>query len=216
LKNHSLLRTRVKICGITRLEDAECAANLGVDALGFVFYSKSPRSVSVEQARTIIQKIPAFVTTVGLFVNAEFDSVNRILAKIPLNVLQFHGEETPDYCESFNMPYIKAVRMQEDIVIQAEFQRYHSASALLVDTYVKGIQGGTGISFDWQRIPLQLSNRLILAGGLTINNVAQAIALLHPYAVDVSGGVEHSKGLKDKEKITQFMKEVLYASCGKI
>jgi len=216
VKTLPLLRTRVKICGITRLEDADFSAKLGVDALGFVFYSKSPRCISIDKARSIIQKLPAFVTTVGLFVNAESSTVRQILTKIPLDLLQFHGEEIPEYCQSFNKPYIKALRMHDNIDVAAESQRYHSASALLLDTYVKGIQGGTGISFDWQRIPTQLSKPLILAGGLTVKNVAQAITALHPYAIDVSGGVEYSKGLKDKAKITQFMKEVFHANYGKI
>jgi len=215
LKTHLLLRTRVKICGITRPEDAEYAANLGVDALGLVFYSKSPRSISITQARAIIQVLPAFVTTVGLFVNADSTSVCQILDEIPIDLLQFHGEESLDYCQSFNKPYIKAVRMRTGIDLQAEIQRYQTAKAVLLDSYVKGIKGGTGITFDWQQIPVQLSKPIILAGGLTVDNVAQAIDILKPYGIDVSGGVEYSKGLKDKEKITQFMKEVLHANCGR-
>jgi len=215
LKTHLLLRTRVKICGITRPEDAEFAANLGVDALGLVFYQQSPRNVSVEQARIIIQAIPAFVTTVGLFVNADSTSVRQILAEIPIDLLQFHGEESSDYCQSFDKPYIKAIRVRANFDLSAEVQRYHSAKAVLLDSYVKGIKGGTGVTFDWGQIPAQLSKPIILAGGLTADNVAQAINLLKPYGIDVSGGVEYSKGLKDKEKIIQLMKEVLYANCGR-
>jgi phosphoribosylanthranilate isomerase len=205
-------RTRVKICGITRPQDAVLAAQLGADAIGLVFYDKSPRAITVEQAQAIITQCPAFVTVVGLFVDAETPFVHRILAQVPLNVLQFHGNEPPDYCIQFGKPYIKALRVQPDTDIPAFVQRYTQANAILLDSYVKGIKGGTGITFDWQRIPACSPKPLILAGGLTPDNVAHAIMTGHPYAVDVSGGVESSKGIKDAEKMTAFMRGVFMSA----
>ncbi len=199
-------RTRVKICGITRPEDALVAAQFGADAIGLVFFNKSPRSVTIEQAEIIMQALPAFVTTVGLFVNAKASFVDEVLADLPLDLLQFHGDESPEYCQQFAKPYIKALRMSPNINIQTAAQDYTKAKALLLDTYVKGVAGGTGKVFDWQQVPANLSKPIILAGGLNPDNVNQAISTLHPYAVDVSGGVESSKGIKNADKIVAFMK----------
>ncbi|MDM8565806.1 phosphoribosylanthranilate isomerase [Candidatus Halobeggiatoa sp. HSG11] len=207
-----MLHTRVKICGITRPQDAIFAADLGVDAIGLVFYANSPRAVEIAQAQAIIQKLPPFVTTVGLFVNAKPNFVQHVLANVSLDVLQFHGEETPDYCVGFSKPYIKALRMRPDINIKQYTQIYTSAQALLLDSYVKGTKGGTGVTFDWQQVPTDLSTPIIVAGGLTADNVTQVITKLQPYAVDISGGVESAKGIKDAEKITAFMQGVLNAN----
>ncbi len=207
-QNNPISRTRVKICGITRPQDALVAAKLGADAIGLVFYQKSPRAVTVEQAQAIIQALPAFVTVVGLFVNAAPTFIHGILAQLPLDILQFHGEESPDDCQQFAKPYIKALRMRPDVDVQAFAKRYTNAKALLLDTYVQGIKGGTGAVFDWQQVPTHLSKPIIIAGGLTPENVSQAITTLTPYAVDVSGGVESSKGIKDAEKMSAFMRGV--------
>jgi tryptophan synthase beta chain len=208
-KNRATIsRTRVKICGITRPQDAQLAAKLGADAIGLVFYKKSPRAVSVEQAQAIIQKLPAFITVVGLFVNAEPPFVQNILTQVPLDRLQFHGEESPDYCSRFDKPYIKALRMQKGVDVRAFALRYSDAKALLLDSYVRGVKGGTGVAFDWQQVPSHLSKPIIIAGGLTADNVSQVISTLHPYAVDVSGGVESAKGIKDADKMAIFLKGV--------
>jgi tryptophan synthase beta subunit len=205
-------RTRVKICGITRPQDGVFAAKLGVDAVGLVFYEKSPRAVSIAQALAIIEELPAFVTIVGLFVNADPAFVHKILAQVPLDILQFHGEEPPEYCRRFGRAYIKAIRMRPELDIQDEVRRYTTAKAILLDSYVQGIKGGTGITFDWQQVPLQLSKPIIVAGGLTPNNVKQAIVTLRPYAVDVSGGVEAAKGIKDAVKMTALMRGILMSN----
>lgn len=199
---------RSKICGITRVEDALVAAQAGADAIGLVFYSKSPRAVSIQRAREIVAALPPFVTTVGLFVNASRCEVNETLDAVSLDVLQFHGDETPAECEGFHRPWYKALRVGggEDIAVQAA--RYANASAILLDTFVAGVPGGTGERFDWSVIPACLTKPLILAGGLTVENIQQAIAEVRPYAVDVSGGVEVSKGVKDASKVVAFVERV--------
>lgn len=202
------MRTRIKICGITRQEDACCAALLGADALGFVFYPPSPRNVSAEQAAAIIAQLPAFVTSTALFVDAERREIDRVLTLTGIDLLQFHGNEDPVFCESFNRPYIKALRVRDDTDITAEIARYPSARGILLDAYVPGLPGGTGEMFDWQRIPADLKQRIVLAGGLQPGNVAAAIEQVRPLAVDVSGGVEATKGIKDGEKIRRFINEV--------
>lgn len=210
------MRTRVKICGITRREDALAAARLGVDAIGLVFYPPSPRAVTVEQARQIVDALPPFVTVVGLFVNPEPEQVTAVDAQVGLDLLQFHGDETPEFCNGFGRPYIKAVRMREDVDLQRVAEQYASARGLLLDTYRPGVAGGTGEAFDWTRVPEGLAGAIILAGGLNPQNVGQAIAAVQPYAVDVSGGVEAAKGvakgiakgIKDAAKITAFMQGV--------
>ncbi|MCX7080791.1 MAG: phosphoribosylanthranilate isomerase [Pseudomonas sp.] len=199
---------RSKICGITRIEDALAAVDAGADAIGFVFYAKSPRAVSVQQARAIIAALPPFVTTVGLFVNASRCELGEILDAVPLDLLQFHGDETPADCEGYHRPYIKALRVKAGDDIAASCKAYAGASGILLDTYVEGVPGGTGEAFDWSLIPEGLSKPIILAGGLTATNVAGAIAQVHPYAVDVSGGVEQSKGIKDHAKIRAFIQAV--------
>jgi phosphoribosylanthranilate isomerase len=199
---------RSKICGITRIEDALAAVEAGADAIGFVFYAKSPRAVSVQQARAIIAELPPFITTVGLFVNPTRCELNETLEVVPLDLLQFHGDETPEDCEGYHRPFIKALRVQAGDDIAALCRQYSRASGILLDTYVAGVPGGTGETFDWTLIPSQLSKPIILAGGLTPDNVSQAIAQVRPYAVDVSGGVEESKGIKDHDKIRAFMSAV--------
>ncbi|WP_232846539.1 phosphoribosylanthranilate isomerase [Amphritea pacifica] len=206
------MRTRVKICGITRLEDALAAVESGADALGFVFYAPSPRYVEPAVAEAIIKQLPPFVTTVALFVNASVDQVQTIMAQTGIDLLQFHGDESPEYCAQFDRPYFKALRMSPDIDVVAETKRFSLARGILLDAYRPGVPGGTGEAFDWERIPSDIDKPLILAGGLDQSNVAQAICQVKPYAVDVSGGVEAAKGLKDCEKITSFMNEVARAN----
>jgi len=201
-----LTAVRVKICGITRVEDALAAAAAGADAIGLVFYAKSPRAVGIEQAQAIIAALPPFVTVVGLFVDIERDELQRILASVPLDLLQFHGDESAEQCEGLARPYIKALRVKAGDDIAAHVGRYPGAKGVLLDTYVEGVPGGTGEAFDWSLVPEGLSKPVILAGGLHPDNVAAAVAQVRPYAVDVSGGVEASKGIKDAEKIGAFIR----------
>lgn len=206
------MRIRVKICGITCVEDALAAIDAGADALGFVFYEKSPRNVSIAQAQAIIEKLPVFISTVALFVNAEKTFVEAVVEQTKVDLLQFHGDELASYCAGFTRPYIKAVRMQETTDLVSISKAYPSARALLLDTYVKGIPGGTGASFNWHwlsALPESFSHPVILAGGLTPDNINQAIKIVNPYAVDVSGGVEASPGKKSIEAIKQFMDGVV-------
>jgi len=202
------MRTRAKICGITRLDDALAAVAAGADALGFVFYPPSPRHLSVERAAEIAGRVPPFVTRVGLFVNADAETIAEAVERVGIDLIQFHGNECADYCASHGRPFIKAVRMRDDVDLMAERERYRAASALLLDAYRPNVPGGTGDTFDWARIPEQLAGEVILAGGLTPENVADAIRTVHPYAVDVSGGVERDKGIKDPDKIRRFMQGV--------
>jgi phosphoribosylanthranilate isomerase len=202
------VRTRVKICGITRIEDALTAIHHGCDAIGLVFYAPSPRNVSIQQAAKIVANLPAFVTAVGLFVDAEPEEVRAVLAKVRLDLLQFHGEETPEQCRQYGVPYMKAIRVKADTNLLQYAVNYADARALLLDTYAEGVAGGTGQVFDWKLIPEKLSLPVVLAGGLNANNVAEAIRQVHPYAVDVSGGVESDKGIKDADKIAAFMRGV--------
>lgn len=200
--------TRIKICGLTRQQDIEDATALGADALGFVFYPPSPRAVTLEQAHTLIKKVPAFITTVALFVDADKEHVQQVIDQCQIDLLQFHGDEGEAYCQQFSRPYMKAIRVKttQDI-IQAE-QNFPSAKALLLDAYVEHLPGGTGQQFDWQLIPQDISMPWVLAGGLNGQNVGQCIEQLMPFAVDVSGGVEAEKGIKDKQKIQHFINEV--------
>ena len=199
---------RSKICGITRVEDALAAAEAGADAIGLVFYPKSPRAVSVQQARTIIAALPPFVTTVGLFVNASRCELGEILDAVPLDMLQFHGDERPADCEGYHRPYIKALRVKPGDDVAAQIEPYANASGILLDTFVAGVPGGTGLAFDWSLVPRNLDRPIILAGGLTPENVRSAIEQTQPYAVDVSGGVEARHGIKDADKIRAFMRAV--------
>ena len=200
--------TRIKICGITRAEDAKTVAASGADAIGLVFYAKSPRYVSAEQAAQLAATLPPFVTTVGLFVDAEPAFVREVLAAVPLDVLQFHGDETPEYCAQFGRPYLKAIRVKAGVDLVECAARYVGAQALLLDAYVAGVPGGTGATFDWTLIPRNLPLPVILSGGLDAENVAEGIRQVRPYAVDVSSGVEAAKGIKDAAKVAAFVNEV--------
>jgi len=199
---------RVKICGITSISDALNAANAGADALGFVFYSKSSRFVTPEQAAEICAALPPFVTTVGLFLNAESDQVKETLNKVSLDLLQFHGHESPEFCRSFARPYIKAIGTDGLENFAAHADQYPDALALLVDSHVLGKAGGTGQTFDWKLLPKNYSKPIILAGGLNPENVAEAIHETSVYALDLSSGVESSPGIKSKAKIDALMREV--------
>ena len=205
------MRVRIKICGITRAEDALLATRLGADAIGLVFYADSPRAISIDAARRITGMLPPFVAKVGLFVNAASAVIEQVLQIVTLDLLQFHGDEVPEECGRYSKPYIKAVRMHDGIDVCREAERYAGASALLLDTYVTSKRGGTGENFDWSRIPANPGKPVILAGGLTPGNVASAIRQILPYAVDVSGGVESGKGIKDARKMAEFIREVRYA-----
>lgn len=199
---------RSKICGITRLEDARAAVAAGADAIGFVFYPKSPRAVTIEQAQAIIASLPPFVTTVGLFVDMPREQLQQLLVQVPLDLLQFHGDETPEQCEGFGRPYIKALRVKSGADVARQIAQYASASGVLLDTFIAGVPGGTGETFDWSLVPQGLQMPIILAGGLTPDNVQAAIKQVKPYAVDVSGGVEASKGIKDLSKVKAFIQAV--------
>ncbi len=199
---------RIKICGITRVQDALAVAASGADAIGLVFYKPSPRCVSIALAAELARALPPFVTTVGLFVNAAPELVREVLAAVPLDVLQFHGDETPQYCAQFNKPYLKAIRVKAGVDLLQCAADFSGAQGLLLDAFVEGIPGGTGAVFDWSLIPQNLPLPVILSGGLDADNVASAIRQTRPYAVDVSSGVEASKGIKDATKITAFIQEV--------
>lgn len=200
--------TRAKICGLTRVDDALVAAQQGADAVGLVFYEPSPRSVDIETACNIVSAVPAFVTVVGLFVNPEPEFVLSVLKKVPLDLLQFHGDETPEFCSQFQRRWIKAVRVQNGGDIERAFKRFNGACGLLVDAFDPQQYGGTGKTFDWTMIPKERPMPLILAGGLNSDNVARAVEQVRPWAVDVSGGVEVRKGVKDVKRMTQFLNEV--------
>ncbi len=202
------MRTRVKICGITRIEDAQAAVDAGADAIGLVFYPPSPRHVELEQAARIVASLPPFVTTVGLFVNADSETIAGAVAACGLDLIQFHGNECPDYCARHGRPWIRALRMKDDIDLAAEAGRFSGARGLLLDAYRPGVPGGTGETFDWARIPAALAGRIVLAGGLTPDNVEQAVRQVRPWAVDVSGGVESEPGIKDADKIARFIEAV--------
>ncbi|MGR9100772.1 MAG: phosphoribosylanthranilate isomerase [Gammaproteobacteria bacterium] len=202
------MRTRVKICGITRVEDGVFAAQSGVDAIGLVFYTPSPRNVGLNRAVEIVKALPPFVTVVALFVDETERRIRQVLDTVHVGLIQFHGEEPADYCRSFGKPYIKAVGMRDDIDIYDLASEYHDAAGLLLDAYHPMVKGGTGSRFDWDRIPTQCTLPIILAGGLNVENAREAVRRVKPYALDVSSGVEAGKGIKDAEKITVFMKEV--------
>lgn len=200
--------TRVKICGITRVQDALCAAEHGVDAIGLVFYEKSPRHIAIEQVQQICRELPAFVTTVALFKDANADQIERVLQAVPIDLLQFHGRESAGFCNQFARPYIRALGMaQSTASLIGEAEQYREARGLLLDSHAPGEDGGSGESFDWDTIPL-LPRPLILAGGLQLDNVGDAIRSVKPYAVDVSSGVESEKGIKDAALIAAFMQTV--------
>ena len=206
------MRTRVKICGITRAQDALEAVKQGADAIGLVFYPKSPRNVSAAQAAEIVSKIPAFVTVVGLFVDAEPAFIQEVISSVKLDLLQFHGDETPSACRQYSRPYMKAIRVKNGTNLVQYAADYADARALLLDAFAEGVPGGTGLVFDWSLIPQNLPLPIVLAGGLNAENVGVAIEQVRPYAVDVSGGVEASKGIKDAAKIAAFMRGVSNAT----
>lgn len=200
--------TRIKICGITREQDLQAVASCGADAIGLVFYEKSPRHVSLQQAAKLTHAVPPFVTVVGLFVNPSAEQVREVLAQVSLDVLQFHGEEAPEFCAQFGRPYLKAIRVRDGVDLVQCAAMYADAQGLLLDAYVEGTHGGTGAVFEWSLIPEALRPRIILSGGLDSSNVGAAISVVHPYAVDVSSGVEASKGIKDAAKVAAFINEV--------
>ncbi len=203
-------RTRVKICGFTRPEDLDAAVRLGADAVGFVFYPQSPRFVADESAANLAARVPPFVTRVGLFVNAEPAFVRETLAKVPLDLLQFHGDEDAAYCAQFGKGYIKAARVRPGLDLLEFARAYPTARALLLDAHVESY-GGAGRTFDWSLIPRGLPLPVVMSGGLTPENVGAAIREISPWAVDVSSGVESAKGIKDTDKMAAFMAAVKHA-----
>ena len=201
------MRTRVKICGITRTQDAEAAADAGADAIGLVFYPPSPRFLSIERAIGIRDALPPFVQTVALFVNPERAAVDEVIDRVGPSMLQFHGEETPEFCAAFSVPWLKACRVRAGVDLLEYFRSYPGAAGWLADAFVEGY-GGAGQSFDWSLVPAQRDRPLVLSGGLTKENAAQAVRKVRPWAVDVSSGVESAKGIKDAAKIAAFIREV--------
>ncbi len=202
------MATRVKVCGITRIEDGLAATSFGADAIGFVFYAPSPRYVAPTHAREIAAAIAPFVSTVGLFVDADVATVSNVLQTIRLDYLQFHGDESPEYCAQFGVPFLKAIRVKPGVDLLQYAAEFHAAKAILLDAFVEGTHGGTGQRFDWQLIPRNLPLPVIWSGGLVPGNVTDAIRKVMPWAVDVSSGVEIAKGVKDAGKIEQFMRGV--------
>lgn len=202
------MATAVKICGITRLEDALAAAHCGAHAIGFVFHRSSPRYVPPETAEAIMRSLPPFVTTVALFVDARPQQVREALSQAPANLLQFHGDETPEYCRQFGLPYMKAIRVRAGVDLLQYASDYQDARALLLDAFVDDVHGGTGATFDWKLIPQRIPLPVVLSGGLNSTNVAGAISRVRPWAVDVSSGVEAAKGIKDAAKIAAFISGV--------
>mgnify|MGYP001456921913 CR=1 FL=1 len=203
---------RVKICGITRLEDVQAACRAGADALGFVFYEKSPRHVSIDTAAMLVRALPPFVQSVGLFVDAQPDFIERVLRAVPLDVLQFHGDESPAACARYGRPWIKAVRVNPESDLLKCAADFDAARGLLLDAFVPGVPGGTGERFDWKLIPEGMPKPIVLSGGLTPDNVAEAVRSVRPWAVDVSSGVEASKGIKDALKVARFIANAKEAS----
>jgi phosphoribosylanthranilate isomerase len=204
-----VMRVKAKICGITRAVDARAAVDAGCDALGFNFHPRSPRYVAPECAKEIIATVPPFVTCIGLFVDIAPDEGRRIAVDVGVTLLQFHGDESDEACAAAGFPFIKAINVSNDANLETLVARYPRASALLLDAAAPGLHGGSGTTFDWSRWPRAAGKPLVLAGGLTPDNVAEAIARTHPYAVDVTSGVEgDTKGHKDPRKLTAFMQEV--------
>ena len=197
---------RVKICGITSVDDALIAMKAGADAIGLVFYEPSPRCVNIEQAEAIARAVGPFVTVVALFVNASSDVIENILKRVPIHVIQFHGDEPAEFCEQFSRPYLKALRMHEDLDVDETMGLFNSASGILLDAYTPGVPGGTGETFDWQRVPKDSGRPIVLAGGLNPENIRRAVTETSIYGVDVSGGVERAPGIKDAQKIESFIR----------
>ena len=202
------LHTRIKICGITRIEDGLVAAQVGADAIGLVFVDQSPRRVSIETARAIVAALPPFVSTVALFVDPSPAQVNSVLRDVRPDCLQFHGAETPEFCAGFGIPWLKAARVKPETDLLQFATSYVGAQGVLLDAYSPAAHGGTGERFDWSLIPAHLPRPLILAGGLEPGNVAEAVRRVRPWAVDVSSGVEAAKGIKDAAKVAAFISEV--------
>lgn len=202
------MRTRIKFCGMTRRQDIQAAEQLGVDAIGLVFYARSRRYLTPAQARELARPVSAFVTVTGLFLDASEDEVRRTLDSVRLDLLQFHGNESPEFCAAFGRPYVKALSMRSQPDLADCARRYHGAAALLLDSHLPGQAGGTGTTFDWRTVPQLPDMPLILAGGLDTSNVAEAIRAVRPYAVDVSSGVESAPGIKDVVRMTEFVREV--------
>ena len=205
---NGFVRTRVKICGLTRRADALHAAMLGVDAIGLVFYPPSARAVTIDSALEIVYGLPPFVNVVALFVDECAETVRAVIENVAVDLLQFHGTESPAFCESFSVPYIKAIGMDDQTDVGDMERRYTRARGLLLDAWHPEQKGGTGLQFDWSRIPKTCRKPIILAGGLDAGNVATALGAVRPFAVDVSSGVEIGKGIKDRDKITAFVKAV--------
>jgi phosphoribosylanthranilate isomerase len=201
------MRTRVKICGITRDEDLRAVADAGADAFGLVFYPPSPRFLTLERAVQLSRAAPGFLTSVALFVNATAEEVNRVLEAVQPQVLQFHGEETPAFCRAFGVPYVKACRVKTGVDLLEYWRPFSDACGWLADAWVEGY-GGAGTGFDWSLVPAECANPLILSGGLNPENVGEAIRRVKPWGVDVSSGVESAKGVKDAARIAAFVAEV--------
>ncbi len=199
------MKTKVKICGITNLKNALEASEIGVDALGFVFFKDSPRYIDPIEAGKIINLLPTFVLRVGLFVNPSENEVLSAISDSRINMIQFHGDENEEFCNQFNLPYIKAVAFRDDLNLLEYCKLYASSSAILIDTYSKKLRGGTGKTFDWDLLPKELPLPMIIAGGLDSANVSLLIKTLNPYGVDVSGGVEREKGIKDYDMMKNFV-----------
>lgn len=200
--------TRIKICGVTRAQDAQASAACGADAIGLVFYPRSSRAVTVDRAADIVAAVPPFVSVVALFVDEPIASIERILSNLPIDVIQFHGEESPEFCQQFGRPWIKALRVKPDLDVGEQCQRFSKARAVLLDSWQAGVVGGTGKTFDWRLAQKSLPMPIVLAGGLNDNNVGDGMRALRPAAVDVSGGVESAPGLKDVDRIKQFIAAV--------
>lgn len=202
------MQTRIKFCGLTRQQDVQQAVALGVDALGFVFVKASAREIDIDTAINLDSQVPPFVIKVGLFMNAQVADVENVIKHVKLNLLQFHGDEDEAFCNQFNMPYIKAVPMASTSSLEDFCDRYATATGFILDSHAQGQMGGSGEKFAWRETPKNLNKPIVLAGGLTVDNVAEAIRVVRPYAVDVSSGIETSKGIKDPAKMEQFIKEV--------
>lgn len=203
-----MTHTRIKICGITTVQDARYATASGADAIGLVFYDRSPRAVSPEQAAQIAAAVPPFVTVVALFVNEPAQEIERILDVVAVDMIQFHGEEPPEFCQQFRRPWLKAVRMKPDVELDSICRQYDGGRGILLDSWQEGVPGGTGKTFNWDLAATGLPLPVVLAGGLNAANVAAAVTRLRPAAVDVSGGVERTPGRKDPQKISQFISAV--------